>query len=140
MSEMSTAVRWTRTVLFLSIAAWMLSGPVYRQVIGGTNPHIREWRMYGTRAVRTCKVLFDKEGPNGWEQVSRWEIEGFTVQRWPSRGARMLDKPKDAVAAGERLCKKLGPGTALRYRRRCGHVRRGWSDWETSGDLCGAGR
>ena len=90
--------------------------------------------------MRTCKVVFEQKTPAGWQDVSRWELEGFTFKRWPSKGARMLDKPKAAKAAGEKLCAKLGPDAELRYRRKCGHVRDGWSDWETSGELCGGAR
>jgi len=125
-----------RALLFVAVALWMLSGPVYRQVFGGESQYIREWRMYGTRAVRTCKVLYEQETDGVWTPVSRWETEGFTFSTFPGRGRRMLDKRKDAEKAGRALCRTLGEDTVLRYRRRCGHVRRGWGKWELSEDLC----
>lgn len=134
---MTGSARWTRRLLFVAIAAWMLGGPIHRQVFDGDNQHLREWRMYGTRGGRVCRVLFEQQTPQGWERVSRWEIEGFDRDPWPPADRRMLDKKRDAVRAGTRLCDRLGSDTVLRYRRRCGHVRRGWSAWEVSEDLCG---
>lgn len=136
MSQPSPRTLWVRGILFILLAAWMLSGPIYRQVFAGTNPYIREWRMYGTRAVRTCKVVFEQERTDGWESVSRWETEGYTFEKWPGKGRRMLDKRKAARKAGRSMCKKLGPETVLRYRRKCGHFRKGWGEWETSANLC----
>ena len=137
---MSTSSRISaiRLVVFLILVAWMSWGPIYRQVLSGENQHLREFRMYGTRARRTCKVLFEQKKAEEWVRVSRWEIEGFSVEKFPSKGQRMLDKRDQATRAGQRLCRKLGEGTELRYRRRCGHVRKGWRDWEVSDDLCGA--
>jgi hypothetical protein len=139
MNQPSSRVLWWRGILFVLLAAWMLSGPVYRQVIGGTSPYIREWRMYGTRAVRTCKVLFEEQDAGGWSPVSRWETEGYNVTKWPGKSRRMLDTRKAANKAGRSMCAKLGEDTVLRYRRKCGHVRDGWGEWETSGNLCEVG-
>lgn len=132
----SSRVPAVRLVIFLALVAWMSCGPFYRQVLGGENQHLREFRMYGTRARRTCKVQFEQKKAEIWVRVSRWELEGFSFERFPSRGQRMLDKREKAVRAGQKLCRKLGEGTELRYRRRCGDVRKGWPDWEVSDDLC----
>ena len=129
-----------RMALLCVLGAWMLFGPFYRQILDGENQHLREFRMYGTRAVRTCQVFFEQERGGEWTPVSRWELEGFSFDRFPARGQRMLDKRRDAERAGQRLCGQLGGDAGLRYRRRCGHVRRGWSAWEISDDLCGGRR
>lgn len=127
-------MRWRRGLLFLLLAAWMLGSPFYRQVLDGENPYVREWRMYGTRAVRTCEVRFEVQRDATWEPVSRWELEGYSYQRFPSRRQRMLDTTKAAQAAGRRLCAAVdGP---LRYRRRCGDVRDGWGDWRVEEVAC----
>ncbi|MCO4771696.1 MAG: hypothetical protein KDA24_16810 [Deltaproteobacteria bacterium] len=139
MSEMTPATRIVRLVLFVGLVAWMNFGPFYRQVLDGDNQHMREFRMYGTRARRTCQVHFEQKQKDAWKPVSRWEIEGYSFQKFPGRARRMLDKPKDALAAGRRLCGALGEDSELRYRMRCGHVRDGWGEWDVSEDLCAGG-
>lgn len=140
MSGASPGVVRLRMALLSVLGAWMLAGPFYRQVLGGQNQHLREFRMYGTRAVRTCQVHYEQQIDGEWARVSRWELEGFSFARFPGRGKRMLDSPEAARKAGVRLCGILGDGAVLRYRQRCGHVRRGWGAWEVSGDLCEARR
>ena len=134
---MNPATRWIRRALFVVLAAWMLGGPAYRQVFDGDNQHVREWRMFGTRAARTCRVIFEVQTDAGWTPVSRWELEGFGRSPWPGVATRMLDTPQAAERAGRRLCARVdGP---LRFRQRCGHARRGWGAWTTSAPLCVGG-
>ena len=136
-SKTPTAVLWLRRLLFCGFALWMLSGPIYRQVLGGDNPYIREWRMYGMRAATDCRTLYEVREGEGWAAVSRWELEEFQLQPRPGKKTRVLPAWRDAVRAGRRLCRKLPDGTELRFRRKCGHYRDGWGEWKTSDSLCG---
>lgn len=126
----------SRRVAFVAIALVMLLGPFARQVLGINATALREWRMYGTRADDSCRVLFERRVGEDWQRVSRWDVLDLAADGWPKRGLRIITSPRAADRHGRAICEALGDGASVRYRLRCADLRAGWDDWTVSGDLC----
>jgi hypothetical protein len=113
-----------RGVAFLAILAWMVGNPAYRQMAGGTNPHLRAWVMFAGIGLGGIDARFHVRSENGaLEEVDRWE---HTRRKRPSRGTKRRIRNRAALDQEIlRLCRALGPDTDLRVSARQAK-RRGW--------------
>ncbi len=90
----------SRAVFFV-VAAWILLGPVYRQVLGGTNPVFLRWVMFSRGLYDLLDVrLFEVR------QGQRFRVEGLDA-------ARFVEE-REVVETARRLCEARGDGADVR--------------------------
>jgi hypothetical protein len=122
-----------RAALCLSILAFMIGGPFYRQVLGGDSRIFRDWVMYDDFGLGVCRVDYSRRLPGGGaERVDRFAVlgypEGAAAPPWLWR----ISSSGKAFDVGELLCHALGPGADLRIDVACAGIG-GWRQ-EARGD------
>lgn len=131
-----------RTVLFFTILAWMILGPVYRQVFGGTSQIFRSWIMFRNFGIdpATKDSLMDADFyvvDNGkLIEINRFEILGYdNPKRALEEVFRIMGKP-GIERVSERLCQELGDDADLRVKARMATTN-GWKTlYNAEDNLC----
>ena len=96
----------------------MAGGPFYRQVLHGTNPIFRYWRMFaGGRDF--VDVRFWRRLPDGAEEpIDRFALLGYGHPRGAPASVRWIHGERRLHETVRRLCEALGPEADLRARSR----------------------
>ncbi len=116
-----------RGLVFVLAAAWMIGGPFYRQVLGGSSKIPRSWVMFtGFAAGDVCDVEYRLRDGDSASVLDRFAVLGYD-DRWDAPSSvRRLPKKKNAIRLGERLCHRLeAEEPDIRLYARCAH-RKGW--------------
>jgi len=123
----SLSVIRLRGLVFVLAAAWMIGGPLYRQVLNGASKIPRSWVMFtGFAAGEVCDVEYRLRAGDGESVLDRFAVLGFD-DRWDApNSVRRLPKKKNAIRLGERLCRTIAVSDPdIRLYARCAH-RKGW--------------
>ena len=116
-----------RAMVFIALATFILVGPLYRQVFGGTNVLFRQWTMFSLVGTRYLDVRFSVRFPDGREQPINYRDElGFSGKdksSIPRQVWRIRNDGWERVA--RLLCKRLGDDVDLRLRSRVA-TPKGW--------------
>lgn len=117
----------SRLVAFCSIVAFMVTGPIYRQVLGGEGRHFRSWVMFsgiGVGVIDARYYLVDADKPD--KQLNHLEILDGEYVRSGRSNVWLTKRSTGGPASVVRmLCRKLAPGASIRVSSRVA-TRRGW--------------
>ena len=120
---------WTirlRGLIFVLLAAWMIGGPMYRQLLNGSSRIPRSWVMFtGYGAGEVCDVRYTLTTPEGETTIDRFATLGHDVPHSAPKKIRRVENKKAALSLGRRLCRALDGGADVRLYARCAH-KRGW--------------
>lgn len=123
---MADWARRLRVVTVLLLGAYMLLGPGYRQVLGGSSPLVRNWVMYAGFARNTCDVqLLEHRDDGEVVPVDRFELLGKGPWYAQARPKRMVLRSKLRRTLSE-VCRLAERPESMRARVRCGSR----STWE----------
>jgi hypothetical protein len=131
----SPPIAVARTLVASALAAYIVFGPFYRQVLHGHNEWLRPWVMFSGAGLDATQVEYRSRGSDGHESV----LDRYAILASTGAPTRTLSKVTDAKAAkrvGQMLCRKLGEGADVRVYLRVA-TRNGWKR-ELSGEenLC----
>jgi hypothetical protein len=113
-----------RLLAFLVIAAFIIVGPFYEQVLGQSNPVFRSWRMYSTRGLGVIDAKFYAVAENGeLRRIDRFAL----LDSRPGRKFRRIRTRKALESTISRLCRVVGEGADIRVIARRG-TRKGWEE------------
>ena len=116
---------WLRGTVFFALAAIIVLGPFYRQVLGGDSEWFRAWRMFRGNSIGICDVRYERRTDQGDEPIDRFAVLGYDVWAEAPREIRSIRENKlDDVT--RRICKAL-PGADVRVTARCAQQ----SGWKT---------
>jgi hypothetical protein len=129
-------IYWHRWLLFFAIAAYIVIGPFYRQVLDGESIVFRKWAMFSTFGMEVCDVRFTLITPTGERPVDRFNLLGYNHRRDAPSSLRRIEGSEEVYEIGDRLCRALPANFDLRLYGRCGS-REGWQ-WIEQGEanLC----
>lgn len=116
-----------RLIIFLSIAAFIVGGPVAEQFFGVRTPALRSWTMFSGIGLGIIDVTFATRQPDGsLRPLDRFETLGVR------RGGKLkrIESEEELDTVIRELCALLGPGTDLRVKARQGR-RSGWQTIRT---------
>lgn len=127
-----------RLATFLCVAAVLVGGPFYVQVLGGKTRLVRGWKMYAGRATDWCFVHYVEIGAEGERTpLSRLDTLGIHPGSHDWNEQRVLRTRDEALLEGKRLCRALGAGARVGFSMKCGDGAQGWTLVEQdSGDVC----
>ncbi len=118
-----------RLIVFLLITAFIVTGPIYRQVFDGKNKVFRSWTMFAQRGAGEVDARFTRLLDNGDEvEIDRYEVLGVVgkhFQDMPRNTWRIRKRHGGAMEVAERLCDRLGEENKVKIYARLA-TRRGW--------------
>lgn len=116
-----------RLVAFAVLAAVIVLGPFYRQVLHGEMRAFRSWRMFRGLGHDVCDVRYSRVMPDGRAMdVDRYTLLGVARPPHAPRDIWMIESMAAAAELAQRLCEHLPPTERdLRLAARCGS-RAGW--------------
>lgn len=111
------AVPASRVVLASVLVAWMIGGPVWVQLIGGSKGDwVRTWRMYRRHAEAVCKVaLYEQRGD---ERVAIDRLEALGYPDGAPRSVELIRGRKQVERQVRLLCHRH-PDRDLRLAAHC---------------------
>jgi hypothetical protein len=120
-----------RAVVLVCGVAWMILGPIDRQVLGRDDVIFKAWRMYSGAALEVCVADYWQPVEGGdWVELSRTGILFGSPNWWElPPHQRHLRSADAARAAARRLCTHV-PDLDVRADIRCAGPR-GWRTVET---------
>lgn len=102
-----------RSIVAIAIAAFVLLGPGYRQVLGGKGELIPRWVMFSGKGLGIYGVHFDLvEEPGKTRTVTWGEFDQPRKAGTPFQAARARDLGHIASQAA-RICRAVGPHAQL---------------------------
>ena len=114
-----------RAFAFVVCAAFILLGPAYGQVFGGSVP-LPRWEMFSATALDVYEVKLEAQwGDQPRHAIDRFAVLGYDDPRQAPASVRLLTKESDARSLVSRICAKLGPGAQV-YMRLRDATRSGW--------------
>jgi hypothetical protein len=112
----------SRLLLFVTIAAFMVAGPVVEQVFGARSAFWRSWTMFSAIGLGVIDVSFAVRQPGG----TLVPLDRFaTLGGRPGGKFKRIEGTKELTALVLQLCAALGPGADLRVTARQA-TREGW--------------
>lgn len=118
-----------RLVVFVLIAAFMIGGPIYRQVFDGKNKIFRNWVMFSHRGSGGVDARFTQLFDDGSEvELDRIAILGGGSTNWrklPRNTWLIRKKYGGAMEVAQRLCGHLDEGSKIKVYARLA-TPRGW--------------
>jgi hypothetical protein len=125
-------------VIFVAVAAFLIGGPFYVQVLGHESKWLRGWRMYGGRGGDWCFVHYFRYEPDGstvpLDRFATLSIRKGSRAWYEAREIRTRDQ---ALLEGKELCVRLGAGARVGFSMKCGDDGVAWNVLEQdSGDVC----
>ena len=121
--------RWTvrfRGLIFVLLAAWMIGGPMYRQLFNGSSRIPRNWVMFtGYGAGEVCDVRYTLREGELETTLDRFDTLGHDDPRSAPKKVRRVENKKTALSLGRKLCRNLNEDADVRLYARCAH-RQGW--------------
>ena len=116
-----------RVVTSVALAAFIVLGPFYRQVLHGEARYFRAWRMFQGLGKDLCDVRYLHRRPDGQTVgVDRYALLGVKRPPYAPEEVWKIEKASGAESLGRRLCERLPPGERdLRRIARCGSDK-GW--------------
>ncbi len=130
-----------RKVVFLTLLAWMLAGPICEQVFGARRWWLRSWRMYSSVGIGLIEARFF-EARNGELREIQWPPprRSASPRHISPPPSHRLSSARELSSVVEQLCDRLGSGADVRAVARRG-VRTGWMPFADGKDnLCESGR
>ena len=119
-------VRW-RLFIFLFALTFMATGPVYRQIIGNSNPYLRPWIMFHGWGHKICDVQFSVSTEDGKKRAIDPYLFLDSSNWWKApKRLKNLKKPSEVLAQANTICKRLPKGKLLYSKVRCGKRGGGW--------------
>jgi hypothetical protein len=119
---------WPRALAFGAIAAWMIWGPVWGQLLDRPAHAAFEWRMFSRLGSEVCSVRYVRRADDGAEEpLDRFALLGHPNPAAAPSSVRRVRSLKDAEALGAKLCRRLGSWPDIRLYARCG-TPTGWHD------------
>ena len=116
-----SAVR-LRLVLYMAIAAFMVTGPVIEQGFGARTAFWRSWTMFSAIGLGVIDVSFFVRQQDG----TLVPLDRFaTLGGRPGGKFKRIEDTKELTALVLQLCATLGPGADLRVTARQA-TREGW--------------
>lgn len=120
---------WTvhlRAAIFVLLAAWMIGGPMYRQLLNGDSRIPRSWVMFtGFGVGEVCDVRYTLREGDTETTLDRFSALGHDDPRSAPQKIRRVKDKKSALSLGRRLCRALDGTADVRLHARCAH-KRGW--------------
>ena len=120
---------WTlrfRGLIFVLLAAWMIGGPMYRQLLNGSSRIPRSWVMFtGYGAGEVCDVRYTLRQGDSETTLDRFAILGHDEPRSAPKKVRRVENKKAALSLGRKLCRALDNDVDIRLHARCAH-KQGW--------------
>jgi len=105
--------------VFVLIAAFMVYGPLHRQVLGDRQVIFRQWTMFSLGGVGLLDVRFSRRfGDGNYEPVDHYETLGHPDWRQAPLELRRVVGEEQFERLADELCAALGPGADLRARVR----------------------
>jgi hypothetical protein len=134
-AAVSRAPSWilvARGAIFIAAAAFIIGGPLARQVLGVKSAIARPWGMYGGFARDICAVELRERRPDGSERrLDRLSLLGYARPRDAPATVRRVTSAETARQQASTVCAALGPGRDVRLHLRCAERRgSGWSGIE----------
>ncbi len=131
-------IRLARLSTFACVAAFLIGGPFYIQVLGRHSRWLRGWQMYGGRGSDWCFVHYYRDTGGGSRvPLPRFATLGIRVGSPQWQGAREIRTREQALLAGKELCQHLGVGARVGFSMKCGDGGQTWNVVERdSGDVC----
>jgi hypothetical protein len=116
-----------RLAAFAVLAAFIVLGPLYRQVLHGELRAFRSWKMFQGLGDEICDVRYFRALPDGRAvDVDRYALLGVAKPPHAPKDIRRIESATAAQALARRLCERLPPDERdLRLIARCGS-RAGW--------------
>jgi hypothetical protein len=116
-----------RVAAFAVLAAFIVLGPFYRQVLHGELRAFRPWRMFRGLGHDICDVRYSRVLPDGRAMdVDRYTLLGVARPPHAPKEIWKITNVAAAEALAQRLCERLPPTARdLRLVARCGS-RAGW--------------
>ena len=116
-----------RLAAFAALAAFIVLGPFYRQVLHGEVRAFRSWRMFRGLGHDICDVRYSRVLPDGRAMdVDRYALLGVARPPNAPKDVWMIESTGAAETLAQRLCERLPPTERdLRVVARCG-TRTGW--------------
>lgn len=125
-----------RLIIFLLIAAFMVVGPVYRQIFDGSSKIFRSWTMFSGIGRGVVDARFTLVLDNGSEveidYLSFLAPDAESYRDMPRNTWRIRESAGGAIEVAERLCEHMKEDAVLKIYSRVA-TKRGW-DIEFSGD------
>ena len=129
-------IPWPRAVAFLAIAAYIIAGPFYRQILHGRSEWFRPWVMYSGAGIDVCAIAWYSREADGDRLLDRFDTLGYRAVDDAPRSLRIISNRNAGLVIAAQLCDKLGDGTDLRAEGRCS-TRGGWQTaFNRSKNLC----
>ncbi len=116
-------IRVLRAMAFVLIAAWMLFGPVYRQVLGEVDVIFRKWTMFSGIGINMLDVAFYTREPGG--TLAILDHKSVLLYSDDTRPERVMQLA-DVYNIGFRLCDVLQGADVRVVARRA--TKQGWKD------------
>lgn len=115
---------WLRAAIVAAVAAYLLTGPIFRQVFRlKVDRHFQRWQMFAGIGRNSCQVEHTLVTPSGGRaRIDRDELFGISRSRREQRPERIHRKQLASVHS--RVCRvvsrTLGKPADIRARARCG--------------------
>jgi|GEM_PF-1212040 len=129
-----TWVSVTRLVGFALLSAWIVGGPLYKQVLGGKTRWVRTWVMFGNTGKGAVAARFETVDEAGERSaLDHFELleqpRPYSFDERPHKSAWMIHSKGQFDKLVKRICRKLGRGADLRAEARIARGR-GWKRLE----------
>jgi hypothetical protein len=125
----ATTIVRMRTAAFVAIAAFLLVGPAWTQVLDRESPVVPQWQMFVGYGLDVCKVRYAMvEGDAVTIPLDRYRTLGFTDRFDAPRQVWRVPSADVALGIGQRMCRKVGePSPDIRVWATCAR-RSGWKN------------
>jgi hypothetical protein len=138
MPDAATRERWrarARAGCFVALAAFIVGAPVYRQLLGGKNRHLRAWVMFSGIGLGAVEARFSIRRPDGTlEPIDRFAARGQKAPDDPRR--RRIKGARETWNEARRICRASSGSPDVRVEARRA-TRDGWVvDFDGTTNLC----
>lgn len=125
---------WARLIGFVVLAAWIVGGPIYKQLLGGKTKWVRPWVMYSGNSVGVVAARFETVDKKGRRKpLDHYELldatPPFSFDERPDKSVSMIRTKAKFQKLVDRICRKLRRRTELRAVARIGR-KGGWKPLE----------
>jgi hypothetical protein len=114
-----------RSFLFLVIAAWMMWGPLYRQVLGGHSPVFRQWQMYNKKGINYYEVKYYLSREGSLIPIDRHEVLKVPKGRKGPKWFWRIESQEALRRINQGICDSYGGDADVRLFARQA-TRQGW--------------
>lgn len=117
-----------RALVFYGVAAYLVLGPAYRQVLGGDDERVRNWVMFSNR-FEVCSAQYESWTSDGRrEPLDRYAVMGYVAPVEAPTSFDLIETETEVLSIGRALCRKLGGAVDVRVWARCARVHgTGWT-------------